>query len=98
MEDNTSRERSKHARGNFLQDIFGRIWAVWALILFVITFLIIFIPSMMSYLFKDEIKGQTYFIAVSRWWMRIWLVIIGCPLKVRGREHFKKGAAYVIVY
>ena len=30
--------------------------------------------------------------------MRVWLVIIGCPLKVRGRENFKKGAAYVIVY
>ena len=98
MEENITHGTSKYGSGNFLKDIFGRIWAAWALVLFVITFLIIFIPSMLSYLFKDQIKGQTYFIAVSRWWMRVWLFIIGCPLKVRGWEHFKKGESYVIVY
>ena len=30
--------------------------------------------------------------------MSCWLVMVGCPLKVRGRENFKKGEAYVIVY
>ncbi|MEO6722533.1 MAG: lysophospholipid acyltransferase family protein [Ferruginibacter sp.] len=98
MEEIRSIRKSKRNQGEFLKDIFGRIWAVWAFVLFIITFLIIFIPSMLSYLFKDQIKGQTYFIGVSRWWMRFWLFLIGCPLKVSGREHFKKGQAYVIVY
>jgi 1-acyl-sn-glycerol-3-phosphate acyltransferase len=80
------------------KNIFGRIWAVWGLISFVITFLIIFIPSMLSHLFKDEKKGQNYFIGVSRWWMNIWLVLVGCPVKVKGKENFKAGATYVVVF
>lgn len=79
-------------------NIFGGIWAFWGLISFVVTFLIIFIPSMLSYLFKDEKKGQAYFIAVSRWWMRIWLVMIGCPVTVKGKENFEKGKNYIIVF
>lgn len=76
---------------------FGRIWAIWALILFIITFLIIFIPSMFAYLIPGK-KGQDYFIWVSRCWMRVWLSLVGCPLSVKGKENFKKGQAYVIVY
>ena len=52
---------------------------------------------MLSYLFPQK-KGQDYFIAVSRWWIRVWLPLIGCPLTVTGREHFKKGENYVVVY
>ena len=82
----------------FLKNIFARVWALWALVSFIVTFLIIFIPSMLSYLYKDEKKGQDYFIWVSRIWMTSWLYIIGCPAKIIGREHFKKDKNYVIVY
>jgi 1-acyl-sn-glycerol-3-phosphate acyltransferase len=78
-------------------EIFARIWALWGLISFVITFLIIFIPSMLSYLFPQK-KGQDYFIAVSRYWMTVWLWLIGCPVRVTGKEHFKKGENYVVVF
>lgn len=78
-------------------NIFARCWALWGLISFVTTFLIIFIPSMLSYLFPQK-NGQDYFIAVSRWWMNIWLLLIGCPARIRGREHFKKGENYVVVF
>lgn len=81
-----------------LKNIFARIWAFWGLVSFVVTFLIIFIPSMLSYLYKDEKKGQDYFIWVSRMWMASWLYMIGCPVKVFGREHFKKDTNYVVVY
>ena len=81
-----------------LKNIFGRVWAFWALLSFTITFLIIFIPSMLSYLYKDEVKGQNYFIWVSRVWMQSWLYLIGCPVKVLGKENFEKDKTYVIVY
>ena len=81
-----------------MKNIFGRIWAFWGIVSFMVTFLIIFIPSMLSYLYKDEKKGQDYFIKVSRVWMEFWLFLIGCPVKVTGREHFKKGENYVVVY
>lgn len=78
-------------------NIFGRIWAFWGLITFLTTFLIIFIPSMLSHL-MDEPKGQKYFIAVSKIWMNVWLFLIGCPVKVSGKENFKPGTAYIVVF
>ena len=81
-----------------LKNIFGRVWALWALLSFTTTFLIIFIPSMLSYLYKDEVKGQNYFIWVSRVWMQSWLYLIGCQVKVLGKENFEKDKTYVIVY
>jgi 1-acyl-sn-glycerol-3-phosphate acyltransferase len=81
-----------------MKNIFGRIWAFWGILSFITTFLIIFIPSMISYLYKDEKKGQDYFIKVSKVWMQFWLMLIGCPVKVLGKEHFKKGENYVVVY
>ncbi len=77
--------------------ILGRIWALWGLITFLLTFLIIFLPSMLSHL-MEEVKGQKYFIAVSKIWMEVWLFLIGCPVKVTGSENFKPGKAYIVVY
>ena len=78
------------------KEIFGRIWAVWALVSFILTFLIIFIPSMIPYLMPDP-KGQRIFIRVSKIWMIIWLHLVGCPLKVRGKNNFKKSTSYIVV-
>ena len=91
------RKRSKAPAVEFFKNIFGRIWALWGIITFITTFLIIFIPSMLSYLMPEK-KGQDYFIAVSRWWMNVWLILIGCPAKIYGRENFKEGENYVVVY
>ncbi|RYD72137.1 MAG: 1-acyl-sn-glycerol-3-phosphate acyltransferase [Sphingobacteriales bacterium] len=88
----------KQNNGNIFLDVFARVWALWGILSFVISFLIFFLPSMCAYLFKDEKKGQAYFISVSRYWMNVWLFLIGCPVKVTGKEHFKKGHTYVIVY
>ena len=79
------------------KNIFGRIWALWALITFIVTFLIILLPSMLAHLMKDP-KGQRYFIAVSRIWMNIWLFLVGCPVKVSGKENFKNNTSYVVVF
>ncbi|MEO5890436.1 MAG: lysophospholipid acyltransferase family protein [Ferruginibacter sp.] len=97
QEINIDEAKKKSSVGGFLKDVFGRIWGAWAVVSFVITFLVIFIPSMMSYLIPGN-RGQDYFIWVSRCWMRIWLYMVGCPLSVKGRENFKAGETYVIVY
>ncbi len=81
-----------------LKNIFARIWATWGLVTFIITFLIIIGPSMLSHLYKNEKRGQDFFIAVSRAWIRFWLFLIACPLKVKGKEYFKAGQNYVVVY
>ena len=83
---------------NTFKNIFARIWALWGLISFVLTFLIIFIPSMLAYLITDPVKGQYYFIKVSKFWMDIWLPLVGCPVKVTGKENFIGNESYVIVF
>jgi len=81
----------------FFKNIFGRIWAVWGLITFLITFLITLPVSMLAHLMHDP-RGQRYFIAVSRIWMNVWLFLVGCPVKISGRENFKPGNAYIVVF
>jgi 1-acyl-sn-glycerol-3-phosphate acyltransferase len=78
-----------------LKNIFARIWALWGMISFIATFLVFFIPSLFCWLLPDP-AGQRLFVIISRIWMNIWLVLVACPVKVRGREHFKKGHTYVV--
>lgn len=46
----------------------------------------------------DELRGQYYFIAVSRIWMNCWLFLIGCSVRIKGKENFAPGNAYVVVF
>lgn len=78
-----------------LKDIAARILALWAMLTFIVTFLIIFIPSMCCWLIPDP-KGQGVFIQISRIWMHIWLRMVGCPFTIKGKENFKKGMTYVV--
>jgi 1-acyl-sn-glycerol-3-phosphate acyltransferase len=79
----------------FLRNIGGRLMAVWAMLSFMLTFLLIFIPAMLTWLIPEP-RGQAIFIRIARIWMRIWLPIVGCPIRVTGEEHFKKGKAYIV--
>ncbi|MEO7393926.1 MAG: lysophospholipid acyltransferase family protein [Chitinophagaceae bacterium] len=78
-----------------INDIFARIWALWGIISFIITFLIIFIPSMITYLLPNP-KGQDIFIKISRLLMYVWLRLVGCPLTVNGKHFFKRNTAYIV--
>lgn len=93
---NTASPRSTSQPG-LLTNIFARVWAMWGLISFTATFLVIFLPSMLAYVIPGK-TGQQYFIAVSRVWMNVWLLLVGCPVKIRGRENFKPGETYVVVF
>jgi 1-acyl-sn-glycerol-3-phosphate acyltransferase len=80
-----------------IRNIFARLWAAWGLLTFVATFLLFFLPSMVSYAMPDP-GGQAYFIRVSRYWMNLWLFLVGCPVKISGKENFIPGKTYVIVF
>lgn len=80
---------------NIFKNIFGRIWALWAMVSFVATFLIIFLPSMITYLIPDP-KGSVFFIKIAKLWMTVWLNLVGCPLKVTGKNNFEKNTAYIV--
>ena len=78
-----------------VKNIFARIWAVWGIISFATTFLIVFIPSMLTYLLPDP-KGSILFIKIARLWMNVWLRLVGCPDRVTGKNNFAKGKAYIV--
>jgi 1-acyl-sn-glycerol-3-phosphate acyltransferase len=78
-----------------LKDIFGRFWAFWGIISFIGTFLVIYIPSMITWLLPEP-KGQGIFIGIARIWMNIWLRLVGCPVKIKGRQYFQKGKSYIV--
>jgi 1-acyl-sn-glycerol-3-phosphate acyltransferase len=80
-----------------VKEIAGRIFAVWALLAFVVTMLIFLVPFLLfSYPARDP-KKTLRFAAFARVWMGIYLPLIGCPLKVRGKHHFTPGENYIVV-
>lgn len=80
-----------------MKNIFGRVFALWALIWFVVTMFVFIIPYLIGALF-DEPKKNHLFVAVSKVWMKIYLTGIGCPLTVKGKENFKKGENYIVLF
>ncbi|MGH2553123.1 MAG: 1-acyl-sn-glycerol-3-phosphate acyltransferase [Chitinophagaceae bacterium] len=80
---------------NAFKNIFGRLWALWGMATFILTFLLFFIPSMITWLIPDP-KGQKLFIEIAKLWMNIWLRLIGCPVSIRGKENFKPGQTYIV--
>src|SRR5258705_6629150 len=79
-----------------IKNIAGRIWAVWGIIWFVVTMLFVIIPCVFIY-YQSERKRTYRFVALSRIWMGIYMPLIGCPVRIKGREHFAKGANYIVV-
>ena len=80
-----------------VKNIFGRIWAAWGALVFILTMLIFLIPFFLFIYFQKEPKKTNRFILYSRTWMDIFLSLIGCPLKITGREYFQKGKTYIVV-
>jgi 1-acyl-sn-glycerol-3-phosphate acyltransferase len=80
-----------------IRAIAGRIFAVWAILMFIATMLIFLVPFLLfSYTAKDP-KKTMRFASFARIWMGIYLPLIGCPLTVRGRNNFAPGQNYVVI-
>mgnify|MGYP001545047910 FL=1 len=80
-----------------IKNVFGRIWAVWGALVFISTMIIFLIPFFCLIYFQKEPEKTNRFIRYSRVWMGIFLSLVGCPLKIRGRENFQKGQTYIVV-
>jgi 1-acyl-sn-glycerol-3-phosphate acyltransferase len=83
---------------NLLTELWGRICALWALILFVVTMLLFFIPFLLFSYFAPDPKKTRRFIRYSRVWMGVFLTGIGSPLRIKGKEKFRKGETYIVVF
>jgi 1-acyl-sn-glycerol-3-phosphate acyltransferase len=80
-----------------MKQVFGRIWALYAMVIFLVTMFIFFVPFLLfCYFQKDPLKTRR-FIKYSRVWMSSFLFLIGCPVKVKGRDYFSHDENYVVV-
>src|SRR4051812_36284963 len=79
-----------------VKNVFGAIWALWGLLTFAVTLLVIILPVCITFLIKEP-AGTEAFRRISVAWMRVYLFLIACPLTVKGKEHFKKGETYIVV-
>ena len=80
-----------------IKEILGRIFAVWAIIAFVVTMLFFMIPFLIFSWPAPDPTRNIRFLQFARVWMGIFLPIIGCPLTIRGRKHFAKGENYIVI-
>jgi 1-acyl-sn-glycerol-3-phosphate acyltransferase len=77
--------------------VLGPIWAVWVILIFVLTMLIFLIPFLLFGYFRPDPAKTHWFSRYSGIWMDVFLPLAGCPLRIRGREKFAKGETYIVV-
>jgi len=78
------------------RNILGRIFAIWALLWFVATMLMI-LPFIWLIGLLKEPKRTIVFIKISRIWMGVFLPVAGIRLKIIGKEYFCKGQNYIVI-
>ncbi len=76
--------------------IAGRIFAIWGLVIFLITMFPAFLFYSPCFFLSDPAKAAWHR-HVSRVWMWIYLRLIGCPLYTKGDEYFEAHTNYVVV-
>jgi 1-acyl-sn-glycerol-3-phosphate acyltransferase len=81
----------------FIKNILGRIFALWAALVFVFTMLIILLPLWVIGLWKEP-KRSFLMHRIYRAWMLVFFFMTGLRLRIKGKENFKAGENYVVVY
>jgi 1-acyl-sn-glycerol-3-phosphate acyltransferase len=81
---------------NIIKNILGRIFALWAMIMWIVTMLLFWIPMWITR-FWSEPKRSTYFLNVANWWLKIFFFFTGTRLTIKGRDNFEKGQNYIVI-
>ena len=79
-----------------MKNILGRIFALWAMLVFVVTMLLVYIPFLITGLWKEP-ERTPLFIRLSRFWMKLFFTLSGVRRIFKGKENFKNGETYVVV-
>lgn len=78
-----------------MKNIFYRIWAVYAFLLFIITLMIILIPVGIALLWQEPRRGNMIY-KIYRIWMKFFLPLVGIRVAIKGLEHFQPHQGYII--
>ncbi len=79
-----------------IKNILGRVFLVYALIIFAITMLVVFIPIWIISLLPEPARAKALH-PVFRLWMGVYMPLVFCPVIRKGKKNFKKGEHYVVV-
>src|SRR5689334_11196615 len=83
-------------RMRFLKEILGRIFALWAMIWFVVTMLIVILPIWIIGLWPEP-KRTRLLCGIFYYWIGFFFFVTGLRLSITGKENFKKGETYIVV-
>ena len=79
-----------------LKNVFGRVFAFWALLCFACTLLLIVIPISIAGFWSEPKRSQISH-RIFAGWMTVFFILVGIRRIIRGGEHFKRTENYVIV-
>lgn len=80
----------------WIREILGRIFALWAAVVFIGSLLVIWIPVWLTG-FKPEPQRTILVFRIFNAWMAFFFIFSGVRRKFVGRHHFQKGKNYVVV-
>jgi 1-acyl-sn-glycerol-3-phosphate acyltransferase len=78
------------------KEILGRIFAFWAVVLFVGSLVIVSIPIWLIGT-TAEPKRSIYLHRILRIWMKFFFILTGVRRIIKGKEHFTKNDNYIVV-
>ena len=81
---------------NIIKEILGRVFAIWAMLIFIITMLPVVLAMWAIGLMKEP-KRTAAFRNISKTWMRIFFFLTGIRLTIKGKQHFKKRENYIVI-
>lgn len=81
---------------NPIKRLLGHVFFIYALLLFVVTMLIVYIPIWLVALLPEP-KRSIALHKVFRLWMGIYMPLVFCPVRRKGKEYFRAGEQYVVV-
>jgi 1-acyl-sn-glycerol-3-phosphate acyltransferase len=81
---------------NLLKNILGRVAALWALLVFVVTLMLVILPVWIISRQPEPRRTRNVF-RVFNPWMNVFFVLSGIRRRFVGVHHFKQGANYVVI-
>lgn len=81
---------------NFIKNTLGRIFALWALLVFATTLLLIIIPVWIISS-QPEPKKTISIFKIFVVWMKVFFVLTGVRRIFKGKNNFKKGENYIVI-
>ena len=79
-----------------IKNIFGRLFALWAIIVFAVTMLVALIPTFFTNIYKEP-RRSIVMQKIFQAWMKVWFVLVGVRRKIIGKEYFNQGRNFIVV-